>query len=73
VLLCIIGYKYIRCKDDLYAQNDMYTYYKNKVSMIEYHYRNYREGENAFTVLRKIGDVIQDYYSKMGNGGTTDG
>lgn len=53
-------------KDELYAQTDMYNYYKNKISMIEYHYRNYTEGKNPFTVLRKIGDIIQDYYLKLG-------
>ncbi len=35
------------------------TVNKNRISMVEYHFRNYKEGENAFTVLRKIGDVLK--------------
>lgn len=66
VLLILVLSKYLYYKEELYAQNDMFTYYKNKISMIEYHYRNYREGKNPFTVLRNIGDIIQDYYLKLG-------
>lgn len=68
VSIIVIAIKYTQLKDDYIAQTDMYTYYRNKVSMIEYHYRNYQEGKNAFTVLRKIGDIIQDYYLKLGYG-----
>lgn len=57
-------FKYIHCKNNYNTQNDMCNYYKNKLSMIEYHYRNYREGRNAYTVLRNIGNVLQGYYSK---------
>ena len=67
VVVFLLWYKYIQCRDELYAQNDMYNYYKNKVSMIEYHYRNYKEGKNPFTVLRVMGDIIQDYYLKLGS------
>ena len=42
----------------------MCNYYKNKLSMIEYHYRNYREGRNAYTVLRNIGNILQGYYNR---------
>lgn len=66
IILVVILQKYLYYKNELYAQNDMFTYYKNKVSMIEYHYRNYREGKNPYTVLRNIGDIIQDYYLKLG-------
>lgn len=66
ILLALVLNKCLYYKDELYAQNDMFTYYKNKISMIEYHYRNYREGKNPFTVLRSIGDIIQDYYLKLG-------
>ena len=66
IILVVILQKYLYYKNELYAQNDMFTYYKNKVSMIEYHYRNYREGKNPYTVLRDIGAIIQDYYLKLG-------
>lgn len=65
--LCNIYIKYKSLKDKYEEQTDMYTYYKNKLSMIEYHFRNYTEGGNPFTTLRKLGDIIQDYYIKLGS------
>lgn len=67
IALCNLYIKYKHLKDDYYEQRDMYNYYKNKLSMIEYHFRNYTEGGNPFTTLRKLGDIIQDYYLKLGN------
>ena len=29
--------------------------------MIEYYHRNYREGKNPYTMMRKIADVLQGY------------
>lgn len=34
---------------------------RGKLSMIEYYHRNYREGKNPFTMLRKMADVLQGY------------
>ena len=34
---------------------------RGKISMIEYYHRNYREGENPYTMMRKIADVLQGY------------
>ena len=30
--------------------------------MIEYQYRNYKEGKNPYAVLRDLGEIIQSYY-----------
>lgn len=64
VIICfiIMLIKYIDIKNQLYEQNDMYLYYKNKISMIEYQYRNYKEGMNAFTVLRNMASILKDFY-----------
>lgn len=37
-----------------------YLHYKNKVSMVEYEYRKYKEGCNGFTVLRNISNIIKN-------------
>ena len=34
---------------------------RGKISMLEYYHKNYREGKNPYTVLRKMGDVLQGY------------
>lgn len=34
---------------------------RGKISMIEYYHRNYREGKNPYTMMRKIADVLQGY------------
>ena len=33
---------------------------RNKLSMLEYHYRTYKEGKDAYTVLIKIGKILRD-------------
>lgn len=62
-----IASKCIGYKKDIYELTDMNTYYRNKLSMIECQYRKYSEGENAFTVLRKLGNLIQqtDFVEKQ--------
>lgn len=49
-------------KNEFEAEKDMFLYNKNKISMIEYHYRNFKEGQNAFTTLRNISNVLKDIY-----------
>lgn len=66
IIVCVLLYWMTHYKSELYAQRDMFLYYKNKMSMVEYQFRNYREGKNPFTVLRDIGDIVQDYYQKLG-------
>lgn len=63
ICFIIMLIKYIDIKNQLYEQNDMYLYYKNKISMIEYQYRNYKEGMNAFTVLRNVASILKDFYT----------
>ena len=65
-LLClIIAYlvllhKYRKLLDKYHMHKRDYLRKSNQVSMIEYYYRNFKEGTNAFTVLRDIGEVIQN-------------
>lgn len=66
VIICVLLYWMNYYKSEFYSQQDMFLYYKNKMSMVEYQFRNYKEGKNPFTVLRSIGDIVQDYYLKLG-------
>jgi hypothetical protein len=34
---------------------------RGKISMVEYYHRNYKEGKNPYTMMRKIDDVLQGY------------
>ena len=34
---------------------------RGKISMVEYYHRNYTEGKNPYTMMRKINDVLQGY------------
>lgn len=58
LIFCLIALRRSR-KECAQATEDR-THYKTQLSMVEYHYRNYKEGMNGFTVLREIGDVIQN-------------
>lgn len=63
ILLVVVGYlvwKIRFYKSLQYEHDDMFLYYRNKLSMVEYYYRNYKEGENPYTVLRKLGDLLYD-------------
>lgn len=42
----------------LIEKNKEYTFVKNRLSMIEYYHRNYKEGKNPFTVLRDISNIL---------------
>lgn len=43
--------------------NRLFMYNKSKISMIEYEYRNFKEGQNPYTSFRKISDILKDYES----------
>ncbi len=63
ILVVVVGYlvwKIRFYKSLQYEHDDMFLYYRNKLSMVEYYYRNYKEGENPYTVLRKLGDLLYD-------------
>lgn len=66
IILSLICIKLIldknNLKNEFEAEKDMFLYNKNKISMIEYHYRNFKEGQNAFTTLRNISNVLKDIY-----------
>jgi len=57
-IISIRKYKYLL--DEYYLERRQHLKRSNQISMIEYHYRAYKEGKNAFTVLRDIGEVISD-------------
>lgn len=71
IILSLVGHivtfsKYMGVCKELYMQNDLYIYYRNKLSMIEYHYRQYKEGTNVYTSMRKIGDILyKSFYDDM--------
>ena len=54
-------FKYLKVRNKLYEENSLFQYNKSKISMIEYQYRNFREGENPYTVMRKISDILKDF------------
>lgn len=64
ISLIIILKKYMDIKENYYAEKDMYLYNHNKISMIEYHYRNFKEGQNPYTTLRDISNTLKDIYPK---------
>lgn len=63
VIACLVlTYKYVKLKQYLYDEQDMFLYNRNKISMIEYTYRKFKEGQNAFTTLRQMSDILKDIY-----------
>lgn len=60
-LLILMVFKYLKVRNKLYEENSLFQYNKSKISMIEYQYRNFREGENPYTVMRKISDILKDF------------
>lgn len=45
-ITCIVLiYKYVKLKQYLYNEQDMFLYNRNKISMIEYTYRKFKEGQ----------------------------
>lgn len=67
--LVLVVYKVKQLKQEKEQLTKETTALKAKVSMIEYHYRNYIEGKNPYTVMRGIGDVLQEYNSLDRNKG----
>lgn len=55
-----IKIKFHKLNDKLIQKNKEYTIVKTKLSMIEYHHRNYKEGMNPFTVLRNISNTLYE-------------
>lgn len=56
LILCYIKYRNIQ---NLYEEEKSdWLYASNKFSMLEYQYRKFKEGTNAFTVLRDMGEII---------------
>lgn len=60
ILLIISKIKYKKLYKQLIDKNKEFTYVKNRLSMIEYYHRNYKEGKNPFTVLRDISNTLYE-------------
>lgn len=60
ILLIISKIKYKKLYNQLIDKNKEFTQVKNKLSMIEYYHRNYKEGKNPFTVLRDISNTLYE-------------
>ena len=66
VILCVLfiglyvrlKYKYKEIQGKYYIAKKSCLHTSNLFSMIEYHYKRFKEGINPYTVLRDIGDVI---------------
>lgn len=58
ILLIISKIKYKKLYNQLIDKNKEFTHVKNRLSLIEYYHRNYKEGKNPFTVLRDISDTL---------------
>lgn len=61
-LLIYISIKKKQIEYEYIAEKDLFLYNKNKISMIEYHYREFKEGQNPYTVLRKMSNTLKDFY-----------
>ena len=56
LLVCV--YKYKKLSNELNSLKRDGFRNSNKYSMIEYHIRNYKEGDNVFTTMRNIQNII---------------
>lgn len=56
--LFILILKYNKLKNENYVQKGDINNYRSRLSMVEYHYRKFKEGTNPYTAFRDIGEVI---------------
>lgn len=61
LVMCIICLIHGKSKVQQKLDDNQYTYLvsKNKLSMVEYHMREFKEGGNPFTTLRSISDILK--------------
>jgi len=58
-LICVFAYRYSSLSDSYISKKKEWVRIKNELSMVEYCVRCYREGENPYTVLREIEDILR--------------
>lgn len=58
IILAVFCVKLNKSKTQLEENNFIENQYKNVLSMIEYETRNYKEGQNPYTTLRNIQNII---------------
>lgn len=62
--LCVLLHKYLVLKNEYELDKSDMLFHKNKISMIEYTYRKFKEGQNPYTTLRQVSDILKDFYPK---------
>lgn len=69
LILCIgvITVRYNKLKKEYRVLRYNNLNERTTLSMIEYHYRKFKEGQNAYTVLRDMSNVLRDYYPELNN------
>ena len=58
IINIVLILKYRKMQEEYYEIKSEYLFKANQISMIEYHYRNFKEGKNPYTVIRDISNVL---------------
>lgn len=61
ILLIISWRKNRKLKEENIEKQKQWLRMKNVTDMVSFHIRAYKEGKNAFTVLRDILEIMRDY------------
>lgn len=62
-LLIVLWNKKVEIEKEYIADKELFLYNKCKISLIESYYKEFKEGVNPYTVLRKMSDTLKDYDS----------
>lgn len=49
-----------KCKEELYSTKRDLRQYKDRMTMVEYYFRNFKEGQNPHTTLKDISNLLKD-------------
>ena len=58
LIIVHLAYKIKENKRDINKDKRLALHYKNIVSMIEYQFRKYTEGQNIYTTMKEISDIF---------------
>lgn len=64
IILAIMYYKLGKVKDEYFTLKRSKYRDSNKIVMLEYYIRNYKEGENIFTVFRDLSNLLYEEKDK---------
>lgn len=59
-VLIFVCERYKICRNELKTIKTTLRQKELKLSMLEYYYRNFKEGENPYTALRNISNLLKD-------------